>query len=99
MNKKRSQVVINQYPENHRLLQKDKEKVQRVVPGYSSYSEIVIYGRKFFIISVSMVKGLKVKDMNSNLKNISVRVTHFPQFWIKHLYTFSRFSANSFYHK
>ena len=32
-----------------------------------------------------MVKGLKVKDMNSNLKNTSVRVTPFPRATLKQL--------------
>ena len=60
-NKRCPQVVINQYPKNKRLLLKDKENVQWIVPGNSSYSEIVRYGRKSFTIGTSMVKGFNVK--------------------------------------
>ena len=56
-NKRSPQVVINQYPKNERLLLKDKENVKWIVPGNSSYSEIVRYGRKSFTIGLSMVKG------------------------------------------
>ena len=54
-NKRRPQAVINQYPENDYFLQKDKEKVQRTVPGNRSYSEIFRYDHKSFIAGTSMV--------------------------------------------
>ena len=82
-NNRRPQVVINQYPENGHLLQKDKEKLQRTVPENSLYSEIVRYGRKSFIVGTSMVKGLKVKDLNRNRKNTSVRVRPFSGATVK----------------
>lgn len=56
-----------------------KDKVKRTVPRNSSYIEIVRYGRKSFVVGKSMVKGLKVKDMNSNLKKPSMRVRIFKE--------------------
>ena len=51
--------------------------------GKSSYSEIVIYNHQSINVGKSIVKGLKVKDMNRNAKNTSIRVRPFPGATVK----------------
>ena len=55
------------------------------MPGNSFYSEIVRYSHKSFIVGTDMAKGLKVKDINRNLNNNSLRVRYFPGTTVKRL--------------
>ena len=68
----------------HTSSTKNKENVQWTVPGNSLQIEIV-RGHKSFMVDTAMVKGLKVKNMNSNLKKDSVRVRPFPGETVKQL--------------
>ena len=78
LNKRKPKVVTNQYPKNDHLLHKDGESLADSASKHSVHRDFQMWG-KSFMISTSMVKGLKVKDMNRNLRNTSVEVRPFQE--------------------
>ena len=65
--------VINHFPENDNPFWQ-----QRTVPGNSKYSETVRNGKKTFIVGTSMVKGIRMKEVNSQLRNSFAKLRSFP---------------------
>ena len=51
--------VINDFPENHNPFWQ-----QKIVPENSKYCDAVRNGKKTFIAGASMVKGIKMKEVN-----------------------------------
>ena len=71
----RPKVVINQYPENQTVYPR-----KRIVPGTNSYSESLgnsqTNSRNINIFSDSIPKGIRIKQMNQQIKN--ARIHSFP---------------------
>ena len=65
--------VINHFPENDNLFWQ-----QRTVPGSSKYSDTVRNGKKTFIVGTSTVKGIRMKHVNSQLRNSFAKLRSFP---------------------
>ena len=42
-------------------------------------------GKKTFIVDTSMVKGIKMKEVNSQLRNLFAKLKSFPGATLKHL--------------
>lgn len=61
------------------------KKYQKTVPGNSSYRDAVKFGRKSIIIGTSMVKGIRMKEFNSYIKNGFVKLRSFTGATIKQL--------------
>ena len=80
-NNRRPSVVVNNHPENDRL----NEKIKRVVPGPSSYVDIVNNGKKVKIFGTSMIKGIRSKEFNSFLKGCQAEFKSYPGATIKEL--------------
>ena len=72
--------VIKHFPENDNPLWQ-----QRTVPGNSKYSNTVRNGKKTFIVGTSMVKGIRMKHVNSQLRNSFTKLRSFPGATLKHL--------------
>ena len=72
--------VINHYPENDNPFWQ-----QRTVPGNSKYSDTVRNGKKTFIVGTSMVKGIRVKEVKSQLRNSFAKLRSLPGGTLKHL--------------
>ena len=72
--------VMNHFPEN------DNPFWQQItVPGNSKYSDTVRNGKKTFIVGTSMVKGIKMKEVNSQLRNSFAKLRSFHGATSKHL--------------
>ena len=73
----RPEVVINQYPENQTVYPR-----KRIVPGANSYSESLgnsqTNSRNIKIFSDSIPKGIRIKQMNQQIKNGNARIHSFP---------------------
>ena len=73
----RPEVVINQYPENQTVYLR-----KRIVPGANSYSESLgnsqANSRNIKIFSDSIPKGIRIKQMNQQIKNGNARIHSFP---------------------
>ena len=73
----RPEVVINQYPENQTVYPR-----KRIVPGTNSYSESFgnsqTNSRNIKIFSDSIPKGIRIKQMNQQIKNGNGRIHSFP---------------------
>ena len=52
--------VINHFPENSNLFWQ-----QITVPGNIKYSDTVRNGKKSFVVGASIVKGIRMKEVNS----------------------------------
>ena len=72
--------IINHFPENDNPFRQ-----QRTVPGNSKYSDAVRNSKKTFIIGTSMVKGIRMKEINSQLCNSFAKLRSFPGATLKHL--------------
>ena len=59
--------------------------IQTTVPGNSKYSDTVRNGKKMFIVGTSMVKGIRMKHVNSQLRNPFAKLRLFPRATLKHL--------------
>ena len=73
----RPEVVINQYPENQTVYPR-----KRIIPGTNSYSESLgnsqTNSRNIKIFSDSIPKGIRIKQMNQQIKNGNARIHSFP---------------------
>ena len=73
----RPEVVINQYLENQTVYPR-----KRIVPGTNSYSESLgnsqTNSRNIKIFSDSIPKGIRIKQMNQQIKNGNTRIHTFP---------------------
>ena len=73
----RPEVVINQYPENQTVYPR-----KRIVPGTNSYSESLgnsqTNSRNIKIFSDSIPRGIRIKQMNQQIKNDNARIHSFP---------------------
>ena len=72
--------VINRFPENDNPFWQ-----QRTVPENSKYSDTVRNGKKTFIVGTSMIKGIRMKEVNSQLRNSFAKLRSFPRATLKHL--------------
>ena len=72
--------IINHFPENDNHFWQ-----QRTVPGNRKYSDAVRNGKKMLIAGTSMVKGIRMKDTNSQLCNSFAKLRSFPGATLKHL--------------
>ena len=72
--------AINHFPENDNHFW-----LQRTVPENSKYSDAVRNGRKTLIAGTSMVKGIRMKEVNSQLRNSFAKLRPFPGTILKHL--------------
>ena len=71
--------VINHFPENGNPVWQ-----QRTVPGNSKYSDTVRNGKKTFIVGLSMVKGIRMIEVNSQLRNSFSKLRSFPGATLKY---------------
>ena len=73
----RPEVVINQYPENKTVYPR-----KRIVPGTNSYSETLgnsqTNSHNIKIFSDSIPIGIRIKQMNQQIKNGNARIHSFP---------------------
>ena len=73
----RPEVVINQYPENQTVY-----PCKRVAPGKNSYSESLgnsqTNSRNIKIFSDNIPKGIRIKQMNQQIKNGNACIHSFP---------------------
>ena len=65
--------IIKHIPENNNPFWP-----QRTVPGNSKYSEAVRNGKKTFIVGTSMVKGIRMKEVNIQLRKSFAKLEPFP---------------------
>ena len=72
--------VINHFPENDISFWQ-----HRTVPGKSKYSDAAQNGKKTFIVGTSMVNGIRMKEINSQLCNSFAKLRSFPGATLKHL--------------
>ena len=72
--------VINHFPENDNHFWQ-----QRTVPGNTKYSDAVRNGRKTLMTGTSMVKGIRMKEVKSQLRNSFAKLRPFPGATLKHL--------------
>ena len=56
--------VINHFPESDNPFWE-----QRTVPGNSKYIDAVPNGKKTFLVGTSMKKGIRIKEVNNQLRN------------------------------
>ena len=76
----RPNLVINHFSENDNPLWQ-----QRTVPGNSKYSDTVLNGKKTLIVGTSKVKGIRIREVNSQLRNSFAKLRSFPGATLKHL--------------
>ena len=79
-NNHRPNPVVNHFLENDNPFCE-----QRTVSGNSKYSDAVRNGKKTFIAGTSMVKGIRMKVVNSQLRNSLAKLRSFPGATLKHL--------------
>ena len=72
--------VINHFPENDNHFWQ-----QRKVPRNSKCSDAVRNGKKTLIAGTSMVKGIRMKEVNRQLRNSFAKLRSFPGATLKHL--------------
>ena len=72
--------VINHFSENGNTFWQ-----QRTIPESSKYSDTVQNGKKTFIVGTSMVKGIKMKEVNFQLRNSFAKLEPFPGVTLKNL--------------
>ena len=72
--------VINHFPENDNPFWQ-----QRTVPGKSKYSDTMGNSKKTFIVGTSMVKCIRMKHVNSQLRNSYAKLRLFAGATLKHL--------------
>ena len=65
--------VINHFPEKDNPFRQ-----RRTVPRNSKYSDTVRNGKKMLIEGISMVKGIRMKHVNSQLRNSFAKLRPFP---------------------
>ena len=80
MQNHRPNPVIDYFPESDNSFWQ-----QRTVPGNSKYSDSVRNGKKTFIVGKSMVKGIRTKEVNSQLRNSFAKLRSFPGATLKYL--------------
>ena len=78
--KHRSNPVMNHFPENGNPFWQ-----QRTVPGNSKCSDAVRSDEKTLIAGTSMVKGIRMREVNSQLRNSFAKLRSFPGATLKHL--------------
>ena len=72
--------VINHFPENDNHFWQ-----QRTIPENRKYSDAVRKGKKTLVAGTRMVKGIKMKEVNSQLRNSFAKLRSFPGATLKHL--------------
>ena len=65
--------AINHFPENSNPFWR-----QRTVPGNRKYGDTVQKGKKTFIVGTSMVKGIRMREVHSQLRNSFAKLRWFP---------------------
>ena len=73
-------LIINHFSENDYPFWQ-----QRRLPENSKYSDTVRNGKKTFIVCTSMVKAIRIKEVNSQLRNSYAKLRSFPGATLKHL--------------
>ena len=58
---------------------------QRTVPGNNRYSDTVRNGKKTFIVGTSMVKGIRMKEVNTQLRSSFAKLRPFLGATSKHV--------------
>ena len=76
LSNKRPDVVINHKQENDNPLWENRSK--RTVPGNSTYKDTVKSGRRGLILGTSMVKGIRMREFNSYVRNGFMKLRPFP---------------------
>ena len=76
----RPNLIINHFSENDYPFWQ-----QRRVPENIKYSDTVRNGKKTFIVCESMVKAIRIKEVNSQLRNSYAKLRSFPGATLKHL--------------
>ena len=71
--KRRPQVVVNNFPENQDLFQRPK-----IVPGNKSYSEAVKSTRKIIVFGDSIPRGIKMNEFNRHVQRGFAKMKSFP---------------------
>ena len=74
----RSNPVMNYFRENDNLFWQQITKTRK-------YSDTVGNGKKTFIIGTNMLKGIKMKDVNGQLRNSFAKLRSFYGATLKHL--------------
>ena len=72
--------VINHFPETDNPFCQ-----QRTVPGNNRYSDTARNGKETFIVGTSMVMGIRMKEVNSQLRNSFAKLRPFPGATLKHV--------------
>ena len=85
IHKSRPAPVINRFPERDTLGVSKQSK--NLIPGYSKYNEAVRFGRKAYVLGISMVKDIKRNLFNSCLKKGNTRFRPFLGATIKQMET------------
>ena len=81
-NTERPPVVTNSFPENNNPAWRSHKPT---VPGNAKYSDAVRFGRKMVILGASMIKGMRMKEFNSYVKNGYSKLRPFPGATVKQL--------------
>ena len=81
-NTQRPPVVTNNYPENNNPAYRNHKPT---VPGNAKYSDTVRFGRETVILGTSMIKGIRIKEFNSYLKNGYLKLRPLPEASVKQL--------------
>ena len=76
----RPSLVINHFPENGNPFWQ-----QRTVPENSRYSDAMRNSKKTFIVGRSMIKGIRISEVNSQLRNSVAKRRSFAEATSKHL--------------
>lgn len=72
--KKRSSIVINQFPENDQKVFRQPN----IIPGNASYSNMTSQGRKILILSDSILGRIQMKKLNNDIKYGKAYRKYFP---------------------
>ena len=81
-NTKRSPGVTNNFPENSNPAWGNHKPT---VPGNAKYSDTARFERKMVILGTSMIKGIRMKEFNSYVKNGCSKLRPFPGATVKQL--------------
>ena len=69
----RLKLLINHFPEND-----NPSWQQRTVSENGKYSDTMRNNKKTFIVGTTMVKGIRMKEVNSQLRNSFAKLRSFP---------------------
>ena len=85
-NTKRSPGVTNNFPENSNPAWGNHKPT---VPGNAKYSDTARFKRKMVILGTSMIKGIRMKEFHSYVKNGCSKLRPFPGATVKRLQHYS----------